>query len=193
VSPISFAKEENASIQKIGYNENQFTSVVVIKSPKGSLGTGFYISENIIITNQHVVEGSNFIDLELRDGSESFGKVIKSDPDLDLALVRVEKKGKPIMLANKYDINIGERADAIGHPRGLTFSITRGIVSAVRTMGGIKYIQTDASISPGNSGGPLYQNKKVIGINTWKRADNLSEGLGFAIHIDEIQKFISDL
>ena len=117
---------------------------------------------------------------------------IKSDSDLDIALIRVEASGRPVSFANKFQISIGERADVIGHPRGLTFSLTRGIVSAVRTMWGNKYIQTDAAISPGNSGGPMFQNDKVIGMSTWKRIDEGSEGLGFALHVDEIQNFISD-
>ena len=128
--------------QNVSLGDKRFQSVVVIRNPNDGLGTGFYIAKNIIITNSHVVEGSNFVDIELRNGTSSFGKVIKSDSDLDIALIRVEASGRPVSFANKFQISIGERADVIGHPRGLTFSLTRGIVSAVRTMWGNKYIQT---------------------------------------------------
>jgi serine protease Do len=81
----------------------------------------------------------------------------------------------------------------IGHPRGLEFSLTSGVVSAVRLendeQGAVEVIQTDSALNPGNSGGPVFMNDKVVGVATFKRRS--SEGLGFAIHADEIRKFVA--
>ena len=181
-------------------NDDRFDSVVVIYNPNGGLGTGFYVEPNLILTNYHVVEGTKFLEMKLYNGLETFGKIVKSDVRLDLALIRVEARGKVVELYDSNSIALGEEVVAIGHPKGLEFSITRGIVSAIReresvyAVGGKKvtFIQTDAAINPGNSGGPLFIGDKVIGVNNQKMVANSIEGLGFAVHCGEVKQFLKE-
>ena len=181
-------------------NDDRFDSVVVIYNPNGGLGTGFYVEPNLVLTNYHVVEGSKFLEMKLYNGLETFGKIVKSDVRLDLALIRVEARGKAVEFYESNSIELGKEVVAIGHPNGLEFSITRGIVSAIReresvyAVGGKKvtFIQTDAAINPGNSGGPLFIGDKVIGVNNQKMVANSIEGLGFAVHCGEVKQFLKE-
>ena len=179
--------------------DDRFDSVVVVLTPSGKTGTGFFVKPDLVLTNYHVIEGSKFIELKMHNGQETFGKVIKSDVRLDLALVKVEARGKPIVFRDKEgQIELGATVEAIGHPKGLDFTITRGVVSNFRKAdsvfapGGKKvfFIQTDAAINPGNSGGPLFLGNEVIGMNTQKMVDKAVEGLGFAIHYSELLTFL---
>jgi serine protease Do len=180
-------------------NDTRFDSVVVVLNPKGPLGTGFYVAPDIVMTNFHVVDGAQFIEMRLRNGMETFGKVIKSDIRLDLALLKVQARGAPVNFFEGNELDLGSSVDAIGHPKGLTFTLTRGIISAVRkrpsvmAVGGkeVLFVQTDAAINPGNSGGPLFFGEKVIGVNNNKLVGG-SEGLGFAIHYSEVVSFLKD-
>jgi serine protease Do len=181
-------------------NDPRFDNVVVILNPKGALGTGFYVTPELILTNYHVIEGVKYVEIKLYNGSETFGKVVKSDVRLDLALIKVETRGKPIEFYTENSIDLGATVEAIGHPKGLQFTITRGVVSAVRKKqsifqtGGkdVLFIQTDAAINPGNSGGPLFLGNKVIGVNDNKMVQQGLEGLGFAIHYSEVAKFMKE-
>ena len=165
------------------------------------LGTGAVVdaNERLILTNYHVIEGAQFVEMKLYNGMETFGKVIKSDVRLDLALVKVQTRGNPLPFFEENTLDLGATVEAIGHPKGLTFTITRGIVSALRkkksiyAVGGkeVMFVQTDAAINPGNSGGPLFLNKKVIGVNNNKLAAG-SEGLGFAVHYSELRAFMKE-
>jgi serine protease Do len=174
-------------------------SVVVVKSLSGSLGSGFYVAPDLVITNYHVVEGSRMASVKLRNGLEAVGRVVKSDAGLDLALIKVTDGGPPVSFAD-FPISTGVTVDAIGHPTGLEFTVTRGIVSAVRSMRNplvagsreMQVVQTDAAISPGNSGGPLFVGGQVIGINSQKLVRRGVEGIGFAVHYREIQRFIAE-
>lgn len=212
ISANQFENELSASLNKLNsYHssinspkattttpDQRFNSVVIVLNPKGQLGTGFYISDKTIITNQHVVEGSDYPEIKLFSGETLVGKVIKIDLGLDLALVKVSRGGKALELFED-DIEPGLSVDAIGHPKGLTFSLTRGIVSAIRYipnpfMAGSRkmlVIQTDAAINPGNSGGPLLIGTRVIGINSQKLSGNGVEGLGFALHFSEVKQFLN--
>jgi len=180
-------------------NDPRFDSVVVILNPKGALGAGFYVTPDVVMTNYHVIEGAQFVEMKLYNGMETFGKVIKSDVRLDLALVKVQTRGNPLPFFEENTLDLGATVEAIGHPKGLTFTITRGIVSALRkkksiyAVGGkeVMFVQTDAAINPGNSGGPLFLNKKVIGVNNNKLAAG-SEGLGFAVHYSELRAFMKE-
>ena len=179
-------------------NDARFNSVVVVYHPGGGSGTGFYIADDLILTNYHVIEGAKYLDIKLYSGQETFGKVYAKDIRLDLALVKVQARGVPVSFYKNRDLPIGEQAEAIGHPKGLEYSITRGITSAVRNIpsrymkGGkkISFIQTDVAVNPGNSGGPLFVGDKVIGVVTQKLAATEIEGLSFAIHYGEVQKFL---
>tara|TARA_Y100001968_G_C19372427_1_gene725799 strand:+ start:96 stop:1466 length:1371 start_codon:yes stop_codon:yes gene_type:complete len=168
--------------------------IVEIKG-KDSIGTGFVIShkrnKTYVLTNYHVVEGNNKVDIRWEDGNFDAGNVISDgggeDTLGDIAIVEIEGKvGKPLKLAN-YQPELGSDVVAIGSPEGLDFSITSGIVSALRE--DKKIIQTDVAMNPGNSGGPLIDKSGcVIGMNTFIL--NNTEGLNFAISSEVLNRYI---
>lgn len=172
--------------------------MVVVYNPKGGLGTGFYVRDDLVLTNYHVTEGAQFVEMKLFGGQESFGKVISKDIRLDLALIKTQSRGIPVTFYTENKLPLGKTVEAIGHPKRLEFSIARGVVSAIRKIqskrasGGkpILFIQTDTAINPGNSGGPLFLGKKVVGVNTQKLAATGLEGLGFSIHYSEVLNFL---
>lgn len=186
-----------ASDEVLPVDDKRMEHVVVIHSPTGSIGTGFYVKPDIVLTNYHVVEGAEFMEIKTHDGAETFGKVVKSDVRLDLALIKVQQRGKPVKFYSG-SIPLGSTVEAIGHPKGLEYSITRGVVSAIRKrenvygIGGKKvtFIQTDTPINSGNSGGPMFLENKVIGVNNNKRVDKNVEGLAFSIHFSEVNDFM---
>lgn len=195
----SLAEYKSKQFNAKPVNDPRFDSVVVILNPKGALGTGFFVTPDLVMTNYHVVEGVKFVEMKLYNGTETFGKVVKSDVRLDLALVKVQTRGAPVKFFEGNTLDLGSTVEAIGHPKGLTFTITRGVVSAVRkkksvfAVGGkdVMFVQTDAAINPGNSGGPLFLNEKVIAVNNNKLAGG-SEGLGFSIHYSEVAEFMKE-
>jgi S1-C subfamily serine protease len=180
-------------------DDARFDSVVVILNPKGSLGTGFFVEPDLILTNYHVIEGAQFVEMKMRNGLETFGKVVKSDVRLDLALVRIQARGKPVQF-HTGAIPLGATVEAIGHPKGLEFSITRGVVSALRKkpslfgVGGkeVLFVQTDTPVNPGNSGGPLFLNNEVVAVNDNKFAAKGIEGIAFSVHYAEVQDFLKE-
>jgi hypothetical protein len=186
-----------AAVESAAASDVRLNSVVVVLNPKGSLGSGFYVERGLILTNYHVVEGASTVELRGFEGDLFTGRVVRKDIQYDLALVKVERPGPPVQFSNTV-LRAGETVEAIGHPKGLTFSLTRGTVSAVRQMkgalaeGGDKalLIQTDTAINPGNSGGPLFLGEKLVGVNTMKAKG--SEGIGFALHYTEIVRFLSE-
>lgn len=162
------------------------------RSPQVGQASGFIVSEDgLILTNSHVVKEANEITVALNDGREFSGKVIGQDPNTDVALVKIDAKGLPFLtLGNSDLLEVGQWVIAIGNPLGLQASLTVGVVSAkgrnnldiVRIE---DFIQTDAAINRGNSGGPLLNlNGEVIGINT-AIVSNMGlggyMGIGFAI------------
>jgi S1-C subfamily serine protease len=175
-------------------------SVVVVKSALGDIGAGFYVSNNMLLTNYHVVLDANYVELEFFDGRSTTGRVVNFDIDRDLALVETSISAKPLELFSGNILPLGESVTAIGHPEGLTFTITKGIISAIREQqsrssigigGRYLYVQTDTAISPGNSGGPLLFQNRVIGINTLKIVGVKVEGIGFALHHTEIARYLA--
>ncbi len=167
------------------------------------LGSGVMIRRDgakvYILTNNHVIDRAETIKVTLNDGRKFDAKLVGADPRRDLALISVEAGGKDIILAKLGDSNelqVGDLVMAIGNPLGLDFTMTHGIVSALGRRGGPDdssidtYIQTDASINRGNSGGALVNLKgEIVGINTWIASPNgASVGLGFAIPIDLAKK-----
>ncbi len=181
-------------------NDHRFDHVVVIYNPTGATGSGFYVTPDLVLTNYHVIEGAKYAEMKLYNGHETFGKVVKSDVRLDLALVKVQEKGKPVQFYDKNTLDLGSTTEAIGHPKGLEFTITRGVVSAVRKResvfdtGGKKvlFVQTDTPINPGNSGGPLFLGNKVVGVNDNKLVGMDTEGISFSIHHSEVEKFLKE-
>ncbi|MCC3413760.1 HhoA/HhoB/HtrA family serine endopeptidase [Microcoleus sp. PH2017_02_FOX_O_A] len=163
-------------------------------------GSGFILTtDGRIVTNAHVVSGTDTVKVTLKDGREFEGKVQGVDPLTDVAVVKINAKELPqVALGRSDNIVPGQWAIAIGNPLGLDNTVTVGIISATgRTSSQVgipdkrvRFIQTDAAINPGNSGGPLLNDQgEVIGINTAIRAD--AQGLGFAIPI-ETAKRVSD-
>lgn len=158
-------------------------------------GSGVVIKPNgTILTNAHVVESMENITVVLYDGQTLAGRVLYSDKTADLAVVKIEKLGmKPISFAKADGISTGQTAIAIGTPISLTMrnSATKGIVSGkdVAVSGQhYKYLQTDASINSGNSGGPLVNTRgELIGINTRGFAAYYAENVGFAIPVDTVE------
>ena len=189
---------EVAPSETVESSDTRFDSVVIVLHPNGGIGTGFYVDEETILTNYHVVEGSQFHEIGLYDGSDTFGKVSAKNIALDLALIKVQKRGIPVKLYPGDKLPVGATVDAIGHPQGLEYSLTRGTISGIRRLpslydpGGkpVRFIQTDVAINPGNSGGPLFIGDEVVGVNDWKLADTDLEGLSFSIHISEVRKFL---
>jgi serine protease Do len=167
-----------------------------------SLGTGFIIDkEGFILTNNHVVEGTDEITVTLADKREFVAKIIGRDPKTDLALIRIETDQvlPALPLGDSDQLEVGDWVMAIGNPYGLGHTVTAGIVSAkYRQIGAGTYdnfIQTDASINPGNSGGPLLDTTgKVIGVNTaiFSQSGG-SIGIGFAIPINMAKELLPQL
>ena len=160
--------------------------------PQVGLGSGVIISpDGYILTNNHVVEGADEIEVTLNDSRTALAKVIGTDPDTDLAVLRVELDRLPVItLGNSDALQVGDQVLAIGNPFGVGQTVTSGIVSALgRNQLGINtfenFIQTDAAINPGNSGGALVDvNGQLMGINTaiYSRSGG-SMGIGFAIPV----------
>ncbi len=159
-------------------------------SPQSGLGSGVIVSPaGYILTNNHVVEGADEIAVQLSDGRTALAQVIGTDPDTDLAVLRIELPNLPVVVLGDSDtLEVGDVVLAIGNPFGVGQTVTSGIVSALgRSELGINtfenFIQTDAAINPGNSGGALVDvNGRLMGINTaiYSRSGG-SMGIGFAI------------
>jgi serine protease DegQ len=160
--------------------------------PQAGLGSGVIISaDGYILTNNHVVEGADEIEVVLNDSRHARGKVIGTDPDTDLAILKISLDRLPVIsLGNSDSLRVGDQVLAIGNPFGVGQTVTSGIVSALgRNQLGINtfenFIQTDAAINPGNSGGALVDvNGNLMGINTaiYSRSGG-SMGIGFAIPV----------
>ncbi len=202
-------KDKNTAIaeyKKADYQygvDKRLDSVVVIYTGRNSVGTGFFVTPDIVLTNWHVIEGSEFVELKMHGGAETFGKIIGKDVRLDLALVKVQSRGKPVRFYNKRKLDLGLVTEAIGHPHRFEFSVNRGAISAIRKFpsinlpggGGKKvlYIQTDTPVNPGNSGGPLFYKDEVVGVNTWVIRKDIAEGINFSIHYGEVLQFLEDV
>ena len=169
-----------------------------------SSGSGvIYTTDGYIITNYHVIEGADRLQVSLSDGTTEEAIVIGYDERTDLALIKIDRNNLPAAtFGSSASLQVGDYAMAIGNPGGETFSrsMTSGTISGldriVSTEEGLQMsmIQTDAAINPGNSGGALVNSKgEVIGINTVKISSTDYEGMGFAIPIDTVQEIISDL
>ncbi len=164
------------------------------EEPSSSLGSGVLVSpEGIILTNHHVISGADDIDVALADGRKFKAKIIGSDPETDIAVLKIEAKELPTPITfGKIDsVHVGDAVLAIGNPFGVGQTVTSGIVSAMgRDHVGINtfenFIQTDAAINPGNSGGALIDTRgNLIGINTAIYSNNGgSMGIGFAIPVN---------
>lgn len=155
-------------------------------------GSGFIISpDGLILTNAHVVRDAKEVTVKLSDRREFTAKVLGSDPTTDIAVLKIAAKGLPVVrLGDPRQLEVGDRVLAIGAPYGLAQTATQGIVSAKgRSLPGdtvVPFIQTDAAVNPGNSGGPLFDGSGgVVGINAQIYTESGGfQGLSFAIPID---------
>ena len=193
--------------------------VVAIKTltdQGGALGSGFvFDNAGHVVTNYHVVEGANQLEVDFPSGFKAMGKVVGTDLDSDIAVIKVDAPAEdihPLGLGDSEQLQVGQFVVAIGNPFGLDSSMTYGIVSALgRTLDSMRQsqdgtgnfsagglIQTDAAINPGNSGGPLFNlNGEVIGINRAIRTDAsnttgepINSGIGFAVPSSIIKRVV---
>jgi S1-C subfamily serine protease len=178
-----------------GIIEESIESVVTIRTDIGQ-GTGFLISnDGFVITNAHVLAEGNEVYVLDYAQNEHYTDLIGYNLTLDLALLKISGSYTPLKLGNSDEVQVGEKVIAIGNPLGLQFSVSEGIVSAINRAGTNElnaYIQTDAALNPGNSGGPLINKQgEVIGINNFKVGGG--ENLGFALESNYIDEFVNTL
>ena len=182
------------SASAIGFKaEDKYNSVFVVTSGN-SLGSGFAVGENCIITNAHVLDNPNDIVLTTYAGETHTAYLVGHDQDKDIAVLGVkDAKFTPLTVANYKTLNTGDDVYAIGAPKSMAYTLTKGVISAKeREIGKYKYIQTDAAINEGNSGGPLLNDEgNVIGVNTLKMSN--SEGIGLAIPMTVVSDFLKSL
>jgi S1-C subfamily serine protease len=181
-----------------GYRRNQ-------KQPQAGAGSGVIISpDGYIVTNNHVVAFADFIEVVTQDGRSFEGKRIGTDPSTDLALVKIESQRLPYLnFANSDNVKVGEWVMAVGNPFNLTSTVTAGIVSAkgreldiIQNQKSIEeFIQTDAVVNPGNSGGALVNtNGDLIGINTAiSSPTGVYAGYSFAIPSNLVEKVVNEI
>jgi len=192
-SEIKLLRAETSS-DFSGIIEDAVKSVVTIRTDVAQ-GTGFAISnEGYIITNAHVLSGATYTTAITSDRDSYPMTLIGFDPVFDIALLRINKNLETLTFADSNSIVVGQKVIAIGNPLGLSFSVSEGIVSAVNRPGSNNidaYIQTDAALNPGNSGGPLINKEgKVIGINNFKVT---GESLGFALESNYIKETVNNI
>lgn len=174
---------------------DDYLNAVVVITSGNSLGSGFFINNSgKILTNHHVIAQGKVM-VKLRDGQEFAGRVVDYDKGFDLALVEIPYQNRTkLNLGLLADAAVGAEVMAIGSPQGLSWSVSRGIVSAIRQDPGYTVLQTDAAINPGNSGGPLISlaTGTVVGVNAFGLRKSISEGLNFAVAVNEIKRFLAN-
>jgi hypothetical protein len=163
-----------------------------------SSGTGMFITtDGYVLTNEHVVSEGYYATLNFPDKRSVEAQIIYRDPRLDIAILKCAGGNYPVVtLGSTTEPELGEDVVALGYPSaaqlGASVSLSKGIVSAFRTISGIKYIQTDASLNPGSSGGPLVNLRgEVIGMNSWKLREG--EGINFAIALNSVKARVDNL
>ncbi|HEX7475293.1 MAG TPA: trypsin-like peptidase domain-containing protein [Dehalococcoidales bacterium] len=193
--------DSNAIVALIPNVESVIVRINVSGSGFEAAGSGFIIdSAGYILTNQHVIDSANSITVMLKSGQQITAKVTAQDTNLDLAILKLSSNVANLQVVSfgtMSDVIQGEDVIAGGFPLGLDLpgpaSFTRGIVSAMRTLNNVTYIQTDVTINPGNSGGCLFTlSGKVIGVTTAAVVPAMvdAENVGLAIPVDVIQKYI---
>lgn len=174
---------------------NLFQPIIIqIATPQGT-GTGFYLKDHdLIVTNDHVVKGNYEVAVSGKLLTKAMAPVYYNDPRYDLAFIGVPNgTDLPLIsLGNEHPVKDGDKVIAIGHPYGLNYTATEGIVSkASRQNRGINYIQIDAAINPGNSGGPLVnENGEIVGVNTFIIAGG--DNLGFALPVSYLEEALKE-
>ena len=197
VAPTTGLGEEEQNIIRVA---GQLSPTVVSISRSGGSGSGVVVrTDGFVLTNAHVVGNVTTVEVRLADGRRIPGEVLGRDPTIDIAVVRVNARDLPAApIGDSDELEAGQTAIAIGNPLGLERTVTTGVVSAVnrspRGFGLDGLIQTDAAISPGNSGGPLLDSRgRLIGINTAVIVGAGAEGLGFAVPINLAQDVMQQI
>ena len=178
-----------------GIIEDSLKAVVTIRTDVGQ-GTGFFISnDGFIVTNAHVLSGAKELYILDYQQNQYSAELIGYNTTFDLVLLKISGNYSKLTIGNSKDVQIGEKVIAIGNPLGLQFSVSEGIVSAMDRAGENNinaYIQTDAALNPGNSGGPLINKQgEVIGINNFKVGGG--ENIGFALESNYIKQVIDQI
>ncbi|MEK6859444.1 MAG: trypsin-like peptidase domain-containing protein [Nanoarchaeota archaeon] len=177
-----------------GIIDSAIASVVTIRTDVAQ-GTGFIISsDGYVVTNAHVLYDATAVEAITSSQETKAMKLIGYNKNMDIALLKINGNYNYLELEDSNNVRVGEKVIAIGNPLGLSFSVSEGIVSAVHREGNnnlLAYIQTDASLNPGNSGGPLIDSDgKVIGINNFKLA---AESIGFALESNYIKDTVNEI
>lgn len=203
-SNVVYFNSVQDSITELFQSSDQSVVSIAAFGSENAQGSGFIYSENgHIVTNHHVVEGADRIEVSFTDGTTKNARIVGTDPYTDLAVLKVNKRNlEPLELGNSSNVRVGQRAVAIGNPFGLRGSMTSGIISqkgrTLRTQGGFStpnVLQTDAAINPGNSGGPLMNIQgEVIGVNTAIESNTgVFSGIGFAVPSNTVKRVVPDL
>lgn len=183
-------EDNSLEVGRLEYDElfQRVKDCVVGIQHGGGSGSGFFVHpDGIIVSNRHVVGYERTVRVQLVDGRQLRGRVMRAFPEVDLAFIRVEGV-KPVVppLAPAGSVQVGQAVLVIGHPMGLANTLTRGIISAVnREVMGNVYLQTDAPVNPGNSGGPIFNDYgEVLGVATM--ALRRGQGLNFAVPAEQV-------
>ena len=173
--------------------DESLKGVVTIKTNVAQ-GTGFLISsDGYLVTNAHMLSGASEVQITAFDGKKIPAELVGYNSELDIALLKISGDYSFLEFDDSNNIRVGEKVIAIGNPLGLQFSVSEGIVSGIHRPGPNElnaYVQTDAALNPGNSGGPLInKNGKVIGINNFKLGSG--ESLGFALESNYIKDAVN--
>ena len=206
-SVVDRFKEARSSVvylTSLAYQQD-FFSLDVQTVPTGT-GSGFiWDAQGHVVTNYHVIEDAQEVEVALADGTRHKAKLVGVAPEKDLAVLQIQTKGlqlRPIPIGSSADLQVGQSVMAIGNPFGLDQTLTLGVVSALgreiqsatrRRISGV--IQTDAAINPGNSGGPLLDSAgRLIGVNTAiQSTSGSSAGIGFAVPVDTVNRIVPQL
>ena len=185
----------SASADFSGIIDREIQGVVTIKTDI-SQGTGFIVTEDgFVVTNHHVVAGATAASVFTYDTKSHTVALVGANPSMDIAVLKIEGNFQSLDLGDSDEVKIGEKVIAIGNPLGLAFTATEGIISAKNRVGTNNlpyYFQTDVSLNPGNSGGPLISTEgEVIGINNFKISG--AESLGFALEINPAKEIINQI
>ncbi len=196
-------KDFDQQIDLLKSTQNDFSLViegavkkVVTVATDVSAGTGFIVgNEGYILTNQHVVDDSTIIQVQTYNGEVYNAELIGTDATVDIAVLKISEKIDGFELANSDEVVVGQKIIAIGNPLGLDFTVTEGIVSALDRDGPNvegAYVQTDVTLNPGNSGGPLVDSSgKVIGMANFKVGG--AEALGFALESNLVRETANEI
>ena len=192
-----------AEISLLKSGQGDFSAVIeeAVKGVVGvstdvSLGSGFLVTDKgYVVTNYHVIDDSNEINVITYDRGIFVAEFIGADLKRDLALLKIDGDHDFLQIGDSDSLQVGNKVIAIGNPLGLSFSVSEGIISGLDRRGpnGLtEYIQTDVSLNPGNSGGPLINtNGEVVGINNFKISN--TEGLGFALESNAIKTSVNKI